>query len=116
MYKINDVIYLYIKGLDKKKSFKETGLAYNRFGKIVDIKEDKENDAIEYTINIINDKNKNNIMINSVTNQFTFCDMNELIDIISSLDISSEAKSNYIELIDNIVQNKDIEDTYYKFN
>lgn len=114
MYKVNDIIYLYIKGLDKKK-IKDIGLMPNRFAKIIRIQEDLVEDTINYTINLFNNENKKDIIINSVTNKFTFCDINELIDIIRNLDITDEGKDNYIKLIDSIIQDKNIENKLYKF-
>lgn len=114
MYKVNDIIYLYIKGLNKKK-FKDIGLMPNRFAKIIRIQEDLVENTIDYTINLFNDKNKKDIIINSVANKFTFCDLNELIDIIRNLDISDEGKDKYIELIDKIIKEEDMKNIPYKY-
>lgn len=115
MYKVNDIIYLYIKGLNKKK-FKDIGIMPNRFAKIIEIRKDLVEDTTDYIINILNDEHKKEIVINDITNKLTFCDINELIDTIRNLDISDEGKDNYMKLIDEIIRGNELNNIPYKFN
>lgn len=110
MYKVNDKIYLYIKGA-KKESFALNGLHRSRFGIIKDIL--NENDKITYIIKL--DVTDKDVSIVEDCGTFTFYDMNELLDTIRSMDVPLEVKEKYTELINDILQGKEIENKQYKF-
>lgn len=110
MYKINDKVYLYLKGA-KKETFALNGLHRSRFGTIKDIY--KENNKTVYEVKLdITDKN---IIVSEDQGSFTFYNMNELLDIIRSTNISIESKEKYTELINDIIQDKKIENKQYRF-
>ncbi len=110
MYKINDKVYLYIKGA-KKESFALNGLHRSRFGIIKDIL--NENDKITYVIKL--DVTDKDVSIVEDCGAFAFYDMNELLDTIRSMDVPLEVKEKYTELINDILQGKEIENKQYKF-
>ena len=110
MYKINDKVYLYIKGA-KKESFALNGLHRSRFGIIKDIL--NENDKITYIIKL--DVTDKDVSIVEDCGAFAFYDMNELLDMIRSMDVPLEVKEKYTELINDILQGKEIENKQYKF-
>ena len=110
MYKVNDKIYLYIRGA-KKESFALNGLHRSRFGIIKDIH--NENDRITYVIKL--DTTDKDVLLVEDCGAFTFYDMNELLDTIRSMDVPLEVKEKYTELINNILQGKEIENKQYKF-
>jgi len=110
MYKINDKVYLYIKGA-KKESFALNGLHRSRFGIIKDIL--NENDKITYIIKL--DVTDKDVSIVEDCGAFNFYDMNELLDTIRSMDVPLEVKEKYTELINDILQGKEIENKQYKF-
>lgn len=93
MHKINDIIFLYPKKVNKSK-IKDTDFNLNKFAKIINIRE-VEDGSIDYIINLLQDPNKKNIVINNVTNILTFCNINEL-------DIPNDIKS----FIDNVEKNQ----------
>ena len=110
MYKVNDKVYLYIRGA-KKESFVLNGLHRSRFGTIKDIR--NENDRITYVIKL--DTTDKDVLLVEDCGAFTFYDMNELLDTIRSMDVPLEVKEKYTELINNILQGKEIENKQYKF-
>lgn len=110
MYKVNDKVYLYIRGA-KKESFALNGLHRSRFGIIKDIR--KEDNKTIYVIKLdIVDKD---ILISEDCGAFTLYNMNELLDVIRSMNVSIDIKEKYTELINDILQGKEIENKQYKF-
>ena len=110
MYKINDKVYVFLKGTPNN-SIALNGLHRNRFGTIIDIRENV--DKATYIVKMdITDKE---IMVQEDHGIFTFYDMNELLDAIRSLDVSEATKEKYAELINRILQNEEMENTPYRF-
>lgn len=110
MYKINDKVYVFLKGTHNN-AIALNGLHRNRFGTIIDIRENV--DKATYIVKMdITDKE---IMVQEDHGIFTFYDMNELLDAIRSLDVSESVKEKYAELINRILQNEEMENIQYRF-
>ena len=110
MYKINDKVYVFLKGTPNN-AIALNGLHRTRFGTIIDIIENV--DKATYIVKMeITDKE---IIVQEDHGIFTFYDMNELLDAIRSLDVSESVKEKYAELINRILQNEEMENTQYRF-
>ena len=110
MYKINDKVYVFLKGTPNN-SIALNGIHRNRFGTIKNIIEDV--DKVTYMVKM--DMTDKEIMVQEDHGIFTFYDMNELLDAIRSLDVSEGVKEKYAELINRILQNEEMENTQYRF-
>lgn len=111
MYKVNDIVYVYIRGT-KKESFALHGLHGSRFGIIKNITQ-TDNDNIKYEVELAV---SNAVAQIDNTTRFTFYDMNELVDCISSINIPTNIKEQYVALINDVVQDiNSIENTTYKY-
>lgn len=96
MYKINDLVYVHTKGLNKNTFI---GLNITRFGTITDIISDNI-----FKIKMLHTNKE--IVINytdDIFNTFVFSDINELINIIRNSNISEEKRNECLELINNKV-------------
>lgn len=92
MYKLNDLVYVHTKGLNKNTFI---GLNITRFGTIIDIISDNI-----FKIKML--RGNKEIVIDysdDIINPFVFSDINELIDIIRNSNISEEKKNEYLEFI-----------------
>lgn len=95
MYKLNDTVYVYL--FDLKKTLKSNPLNIKRFGRIVNIEPVTFNNKEEgiYTIQC----KDHSMTVKTYDDSFNICNLEELLDIIRSCDISDNERAEYVNLI-----------------
>lgn len=97
MYKKNDLIYVFFG--DLKSSILHRNLSINRFGKIKNI-EEVGLDMYHYSIEC---KDNKLMQVKSYDNSFNICNIEELMDIIYTSNISEKTKDFNIEILNDIL-------------
>lgn len=99
MLKVDDVVYIYL--IDIEKSVNNAGICENRIGKITNIEPVIVNGKEEgiYTVKSINEKEWK---INTYSNNFKLCSLEELVTTIKYSTMDEKRKEEIIELIYNI--------------
>lgn len=99
MLKVDDVVYIYL--VDVEKSINSVGMCESRIGKITNVEPITVNGKEEgiYTVESVNNKEWK---INTYSNSFKLCNLEDLVTVIKYSTMDEKHKAQMLELIYNI--------------